>query len=534
MLVALAALILLSQGYFVASLLLRDPQGPQAQAGEQISSQLPIPSGEAVAENTQLGSDPPAETGAPVLPSQPAKRTLRWLRWALAPGLGMGLVSLVFFFWRAILGTPNVSFVLFEIAITLVLAALYLRAGLRPFLHIAKSQSSGLSSVWRIILPVAFILGILGVLITYYMGRTLYPQGTIDAWMIWNLAARYLSIGGGYWKNLFSSNFFHADYPLLLGANIARLWAYIGQQAEWVPQLFSIAFAVCLIGLVTSGVGVMRGRLVGMLAGLGLIAAATLGILSAAQTADIPLAYFYLASLILIYLVEVGYTKDYRRTMVLAGICAGLAAWTKNEGWLFLVALLAVKLLPIWRSPERQHKLAPWGWFGLGSLPILGLVLIFKFNFAPPNALIAGQTLNTLAQVLYPSRYLEVAVHFLQQFSFQAAKSGTPYLILGLFLLAAGIAPGAMRRTENRSLLYLLLLMLGGYILTYIISPLDLEFLLRTSIFRLFLQLWPITVFLVMMIANLPGIASTWQVWYPPPQPAALTDPDPEEQITPT
>ena len=50
--------------------------------------------------------------------------------------------------------------------------------------------------------------------------------------------------------------------------------------------------------------------------------------------------------------------------------------------------------------------------------------------------------------------------------------------------------------------------MLVGYFFVYVLTPLDLDYHLMTSLNRLFLQLWPSVIFVVFMIAGPPEPAS--------------------------
>ena len=54
------------------------------------------------------------------------------------------------------------------------------------------------------------------------------------------------------------------------------------------------------------------------------------------QFADIPLALFILTTLILLFF-QAGSPDHRPGAVILAGIAAGLCAWTKNEGLLFFV-----------------------------------------------------------------------------------------------------------------------------------------------------------------------------------------------------
>jgi hypothetical protein len=487
MFTASAILIILLQGYFLVVFLLRDV-------------------------DVQLPPDSPSST------PNTGKRYLRAVRLVLIPGVGLGITSLVYFLWRTFLGNPDLSFLVFEWALTLILLALYLRSGLRPQFRRWKASRPAEPQFWKVMLITFFSLGIVGMLTINLMGSLLFPHGTFDAWMIWNLAARMLYRGGENWTNLFSNHLYHPDYPLLLGTSVARLWSFWGREAQVAAQLIAVTYALSLVALITSVVSTLRGRLTGLAAGLFVLGASSLSVLSVALTADIPLAFYMLSAVCLVYLYEAHYTRDWR-VLFLAGMLAGFAAWSKNEGLLFLLALGAVRLVQYLLTPKKQRSVFPWLAFFSGLLPIGGLVTYFKLFYAPANDLVAAQGSHTLSLLLDPNRFLQVSAAYLSQLAQFDPKAGTPYILLFLFLLVAGVNRRAWLRPQNLSILALILLMASGYFLIYMVSPLDLEFHLRTSTFRLFMQLWPLAVFLTFMIVRLTGIAVEWESLPPAARP---------------
>jgi hypothetical protein len=101
--------------------------------------------------------------------------------------------------------------------------------------------------------------------------------------------------------------------------------------------------------------------------------------------------------------------------LVLAGLLAGLATWTKNEGWLLLVALiLARSAQAVFRRQQesiwREARL-----FFAGLAPVLAMVLFFKLRFAPANDLVTALGPGTFANLLDASRYTSVAGEFFWQ-----------------------------------------------------------------------------------------------------------------------
>ncbi len=80
---------------------------------------------------------------------------------------------------------------------------------------------------------------------------------------------------------------------------------------------------------------------------------------------------------------------------------------------------------------------------------------------------------------------------------------GNSFLVgIFVYLLLSGIDMNKVKRTSFKTAAGVILLMLVGYFLVYIITPLDLTYHLRTSLHRLFLHLWPATLFTTFLVVR--------------------------------
>lgn len=443
----------------------------------------------------------------------------RWLRAGLAVGLGLGLASCGYFVWLLLIGRPAAIYQGCELALYGVAALVGLGFAWNRWLARKASasqgivnplvgQESGLTSGRQECLPhcvggdtrearrwsrllamgfcVAGAFAILGAIGDYWRE----PLGGWDAWMTWNQRARGIFLGGEEWRQAFSSAYVHTDYPLLTPSGNARLWTYLGAAEGWVPWLFGVLFTFGTVAVLAGGVGRLRSRCQGLLAGLALLGMAVFVQRGASQYADVPLAFFVLAAVLLIALHD----AEERRgggLVVLSGMAAGLAAWTKNEGMLLLLALPAARVLVTWRSRGMGRVARELACWGLGVAPILAVIAIQKGFLAADNDLVGGQGWHaTLGRVASPWRYWAtvrgMATHVLQ--------TARPLaIVLPLCILLMGPA-------KNRGSLALglrtagcvFVLMLGGYFVVYITTPADLEWHIATSAERLLLHVWPL------------------------------------------
>jgi hypothetical protein len=234
-----------------------------------------------------------------------------------------------------------------------------------------------------------------------------------------------------------------------------------------------------------------------------------------AQYADVPLSFFILATIVLLCMYE-NNSRGGRRggLAIMAGISCGFAAWTKNEGLLFLLAMVASLLVVPVIAPSRSdaeeapgrrditHVNAGEAWaaftlFLAGLAPLLLLVVWFKRSVAVSNELFSSIVFSKL---LDPSRYLAILKWYGKDF----LRFGDWLLIPGTVLLAGLYlaAPGKRMRAASpgfRAVRIAVALTLAGYFLIYLITPYDLYWHLRFSLNRLFLQLWPAVIFLFIL-----------------------------------
>jgi hypothetical protein len=215
---------------------------------------------------------------------------------------------------------------------------------------------------------------------------------------------------------------------------------------------------------------------------------------TSSQYADIPLGFLFLAAVVLFSLHDAA-EGETPGLLVLAGMVLGLAAWTKNEGMLFLVVMGSLRILVSLSKRKPQESLHELIYLGTGAAPFILLVGYFKLFMAPPNDLITGTH-----GVDYRLNLLDLEKHgmILTAFAHQVVHFGLwfihPLLFLILYLLFS-----RRKRTQVKAGVafsgWVLLSVLAGYYILYLVQPLNLAYLLDASLNRLLLQLWPVFLF---------------------------------------
>lgn len=428
-----------------------------------------------------------------LLPSHPFGKGRLWLEISLGWGLGTGITSLLSFYWLLLFNAWNQGLFLTEIGIFLLVFLLSL-------LPHKKGGQHTPSPPWPIhpldlssrLLALLFGLFFIYALVMFFFLLYTHPHGRWDAWYIWNLRARFLFRGHQYWKSAFSPGLHHADYPPLLPFAVARTWYHLKREAVLVPGLVALFFLLATAGLLVSVFTLIKRPSRGYWAGLILLATPFFLFLAADQIADNPLAYYFLAVLISFFLYD---KKSGTGFLAVAGIMAGLAGWTKNEGLLFILALPLSRCFVSGQNWKTYG--ITMGWFLLGLLPILSTILFFKWQVAPPNDLWGPQTLSTLfGKLMEGERYTQIGKAFWKTFY---AFGYWPVLKLNPLLLLFGMIYGYSWSRIRGDLLpaFLVLgIMLCGYFMVFVLSPHDLNWHLRTATDRLFLHFWPSLLFL--------------------------------------
>lgn len=437
---------------------------------------------------------------------QEAKLPSVALKSSLGFGLGAGLVSFLLFFWLRLFGawSPAFNGVLAAgglAGIAYVLTGYFRKK--RP--KRAAAQEEKVVRSIRVKLKSYFAVVAALALLLFLLGFLKFPHGGWDAWAHWNLRARFIFRGGEAWSHAFHPDFWNPlNYPLLTPLTVAAGWGWTGFESFWIPGGIALLFTAATASLLAASLARLAGPGQGFLAALVLLGTPFFLTHGASQYADIPLAFFFLATFVMSALhdLEAGRPVKF---LVLAGVFAAFSAWTKNEGLLFILCFFSARLAGKILSAGWRAALRELAWLSLGLLPVLAVVLYAKTRLFPPRTIFGGRGSSYLVETFSdPARYGTILSAFLRTaLDFGAWAFPFP-LVLLLYLFWIKLRPAGPIRKAGLAVLLTLGLMLGGYFAFYLYTPLDLEFHLITSVNRLFLCLWPSFLFGFFMIARTP------------------------------
>jgi len=327
-----------------------------------------------------------------------------------------------------------------------------------------------------------------------------------------------------------------------------------GRDSLAAPAGIAVLFICATAGLLLWTLGEFRSRSQAALGGMVLLGTPFFAHLSFAQYADVPLAFFFLATMSLLFCYsrrpdhskdegkdggkdspkgggrergtdggngnpKAGSKGDGKNLLVLAGLIAGLSAWVKNEGLVFFLAISITYFLFSWRIDGRGDAARRLRSFAFGGAGPIVLALLFKLTFAGTNALVATQgRAGLLRKLLMPNRYAQVLEGFGYHLYHLASWPESVLLILAIYAVLIGVridrrprvpVVGIDRRDRvpmvgidrrDRAALLAcvstLLIMLAVYFLVLVGSPydtppFDVSWYILVTAPRLFMQLWP-------------------------------------------
>ena len=415
----------------------------------------------------------------------------------LGAGLGLGITSATIFLWLTLIGSPDSYYFAAELSLAAILAffAFYR-------IHYSADATKKKSGLCHETNPatIRWLRNIFLFLLVISVGSFLLktflqdPHGKWDAVDTWNFRARWLFRGGADWSYAFSLRARDGlDYPLLITASVFRMWQILGKDPIAVPIFIAGIFTFGSVLLLFSSIALLRGSNQGYLAAILLFLSTQYLNIGTYQYADVPLAFFILATVFLFSLKD--RCPELSSPLVfLAGLTVSCAAWTKNEGQLLLALVIFIYFVGRLRKQEWLETLKELIGFTIGLAPILGTLVYFKLNFALENAHIGANSLKQMGTYLVDiDRYIIVGSKFIVKFL--TFNDGLVGLMAG-YLFLAGLDRPDLIKKRILSPIILLLLMTCSYFFVYIIYPGNPINLLSASLRRIIIQLWLTWVFL--------------------------------------
>jgi hypothetical protein len=412
----------------------------------------------------------------------------RWAVHALEASLGfaigLGARSALFFalLWAGM--GPRAASVLALAATAAAGAFLLWRRRAAEQTEQAANAPPAFRWTWACLL--AFVVALVIFLAGYGVASAANPEGEWDAWAIWNLRAKFLA-GPGSWRHAVSPELgrTHPEYPLLWSGAIGGAWASGGEEGSPAVPIVAGALAASAAAAGLAGaVAVLQSPALGSLAGLILLAGGAWWRQAASQYADVPLSLYIVAALAA---AAIARKRDWHvGALLLSGVLASMAAWTKNEGMLFFVVCAATV------AAVARARCLPWI---AGALPVALLTAAFKLLLAPAlrsfDASVAADA----------KRIGAVAAGFWRHTLELGDFPAHPLLLAAILCAALGVR----RPLRVHWTLVPVLSLLAGDFAVVCASTNDLAWQIDTAVERLLVQALPALLFALCLTVNAPA-----------------------------
>lgn len=393
----------------------------------------------------------------------------------LSTGVGFGVSSLLGFLWIwAGLSLTIYAWVESIVAILLMIWWLSQNRELLRTPQIPVKQEF----LWLLILA----MGVLFFALNLILYGLQYPHGRPDAWINWNVVARFIYLGGADWQATFLRQWDHPDYPFFIAITNAITWVFLRGTSTWGSIAFHFTISIFAAGLLFAFVNLLRDFKQASLVAVVFMSLPFVIDQGMRQYADLLLAYLILAAggLTLLYLQ----TKELN-VAVLAGLLVGLGSWAKNEG---LSAILVFSLIWVWISLKKEERPGLQKYLVGLVFPLIGIAL-FKIFLAPPNDLLSASD-SALGKLMDAERYLTIAR---QAGILLWNVAGTPIPLFGLIILCVLSLGRSAKQIHGLSKIAAVIgLQWLLYMGIYLMTPLDLPYHIKTSADRLFLHVLPL------------------------------------------
>jgi len=243
------------------------------------------------------------------------------------------------------------------LSVPIVVAALCCLAAVFFLFHLLYKRSNSSESNNCIPLKTGIIACLVMLLITIFAILRARKYGDWDAIYIWNLAARFLKEPHA-WTHLFAYKGVetHADYPLLVPANVGFWWRLLGGTSpQVIPFLFGFIFTLLTPLLVFFQLAKQNLKFAVIAVALLVLNPFFLNI-GLDQFADVPLSFFFLCAFTA---RDEAIETQSRAYIAICGAMLGCCLWTKNEGSMLVILFLLFngrKLVGTRKQVTPEHQ----------------------------------------------------------------------------------------------------------------------------------------------------------------------------------
>ena len=426
---------------------------------------------------------------------------------AIGAGLGVGLSSCWWFFALSIF---HLGILPAALAQTFLVGTMAASAFRQPTVSLKSPTSSPTSFATSSatsstnspqtklalrLFRLALVVAVIGNLVVFAHQCIVRPHGDYDAIMDWNLKSKFLTECNFDLKHSLPGDLFwsHPEYPLLLPLAISTAWKLGHNENLLIPHLVAALFTFGTAALLWSTMNILKGRLQADLAALIALTSPFFVLMGTMFIADTPVGFYFTGTTACLFLSQ-KYPGHRVPLLIMAGLCAGLSAWTKREGTLFIAVVVAMKIILELKS--RKRFLNELFYFIVGTLPAVLCLIVQKVVW--PATSEWSSIYFSFAKYLNFALYPQVIFLYMLQFFAFGGWQITPVPILFLYF-GAYKAERKDRLPRISLMLAMVFLTLNlAYMAVFMQHNLSAAFQIAVDAHRLQMQLWPSILLLVL------------------------------------
>ncbi len=417
----------------------------------------------------------------------------------LAPMAGLAALGLQLWCY----GLLSIPWNRWSLVLPWLLASLLLRQRLKHSLQAIKKDAHSQTYKWKQLLgwPI-FLIGICFVAICIYTIHTIGQANTsADYLAFWGYKAKEfygqqaVYVNESIRSSVRVANYFHVDYPPLYPLMADALYVLKGSVSELlmrsIPLMLWLTGCLTIFACIAKRSGAKTGLVFSSLLVLGPPYVHVLLTGKYLAFADLPISTFMLCAGL--YAIKVFNQSDKQAPLIAVGFAAA-AALIKNEGMPFLLLIVGFCGLTLFK--RYAHTLKPKHisrspllvyavWVAACLIP-LGLWELYKHRHG------IGSEFALNGEQIGPSGLarLRFIAHILRNFVFESQV----YAIQLCIIVFGAIMSLFQRNKELALVSAIVILQIGAYIVSYFLSPHELNWHISTSIDRLLTQVLPLTV----------------------------------------
>jgi hypothetical protein len=406
---------------------------------------------------------------------------------AISFGLGIGCVTLEMLFFYIL----NMRFDIGIIALPWIILiavnfALFLRKDNKVELFKPETKKFSL-------LDALLSLGIIFEVSYAFFRALIKPIESYDAVAIYAIKSKIFFLARSIPHDFFAgvaNNFPHPDYPLNIPLAETFIYLFLGNLNDQLVKIIFPLYFACILMILYSAVRRFASRTHALIFTFILAAIPQFNAYAANAYLDLPFAFYaFTSALFLFWWFE---DRHKVRFIIMSAVMAGLAGWTKNEGLMYCAAYIMLTVIFFLFNFKKisRKDLACFFLYIFIIASILAPWLYIKSVSHLVNTDV-GKIGSNIFSVWKESYKLKPILYEFQRQLFGPKKWNILWIVLAFAIIVN--LKDAFRGIGKYAAIFLAFVV-SGYVLIYMIAPIDTTFFVKKTWARFLLHFLPVVV----------------------------------------